>query len=858
MKFNWMKFDMQFIYEILCASELAETKKKQIEYAYAGEDKDMLVGLLNEVCSYPDQRFVMNYRPIIEQNLLKFYRTEVTKICKALNIHGTSHNERQVKMVKKPMSLSLVQAYIMALLHISELDVELNEFSKFRMTVSVNMEETPIEAVQLYTFQEDAVAKLKKYFISDNQRAGLMVMPTGSGKSRTSISFLIKEMISQGYQILWIAHRHMLIDQAADCFYKFAGLAKVNRPEIKDYRISCISGEHMNIKSVGKHEVIVASISSICRNKEHLRRILGNKVMVVVDEAHHTLAPTYQNTLHLIRKYRKNVKLLGITATPVRANEKDSKELLELYDGNIIYNISMSNLIAEGILADPKFKRIETGEDFEPEITIDEEKLIRRYGELPETLVNKIASSNSRNQVILKEYLDHCEEYGKTLIFAMNVIHCRFLYEELVDRGVKCGLVYSGKDDNGKVITEFKSGKLDVLVNVNILTEGTDVPDIKTVFLTRPTASEGLLMQMIGRGMRGKQANGTETVNIIDFHDKWETFNRWLNPEWLMGVEKEEKKHRETERVHKEYVEYEWELCREIYNSMKFKVNAYEYTLTLPVGWFSLIDEDGELNRMLIFEDQLSGILKMMSEKVAWKDNERISPVEMIQKYFGGFCNKPLERDMELLMDNVRTLEIPPQLHVLANRKSVDPYYVAKKAEEENQDVFLLGAQLYDENSMVRDLYESKEKYIMELCKAKVYKEKGYVLGAKVEELPLELIPFDRTPAYVLEELVQEVKDLMFNGGYDGISSITWTDKVYRTYYGVHYGLDHSIKINSILNSKDVPREVVKFVIYHEMLHRDNMSHDKYFRLEEQKYPNFEECEHFLMSNMEKFDIAEW
>ena len=101
MKFSWMKFDAQFIYEILCASELADTKKKQIEYAYTGEDKDMLVGLLNEVCAYPDKRFVMKYRQIIEQNLLKFYKTEVTKICKALNIQASSHNERQMKMAKK-------------------------------------------------------------------------------------------------------------------------------------------------------------------------------------------------------------------------------------------------------------------------------------------------------------------------------------------------------------------------------------------------------------------------------------------------------------------------------------------------------------------------------------------------------------------------------------------------------------------------------------------------------------------------------------------------------------------------------------------------------------------------------------
>ena len=165
MKFNWTKFDSQFIYEILCASELVNTKKKQIEYAYSGEDKDMLVGLLNEVCPYPDKRFIMNYRPIIEQNLLKFYRTEVTKICRALNIQGASHNEKQIKLAKKPISTSLIQAYISALLSISEMDdIELTEFSKFKITVSVNMQETMVEEVPLYPFQQDAIDKLKRYF----------------------------------------------------------------------------------------------------------------------------------------------------------------------------------------------------------------------------------------------------------------------------------------------------------------------------------------------------------------------------------------------------------------------------------------------------------------------------------------------------------------------------------------------------------------------------------------------------------------------------------------------------------------------------------------------------------------------
>ena len=100
----------------------------------------------------------------------------------------------------------------------------------------------------------------------------------------------------------------------------------------------------------------------------------------------------------------------------------------------------------------------------------------------------------------------------------------------------------------------------------------------------------------------------------------------------------------------------------------------------------------------------------------------------------------------------------------------------------------------------------------------------------------------------------------MFGGEFDGIRSIDWTDKAYRTYYGLHQETDgiHTIKINSVLNSKDIPKEVVKFVIYHELIHRDNMFHNKEFRLKEHEYPNYEECEHFLYDNMTNFDISEW
>lgn len=854
MSFTWNNFDLTFLKEVLSASEDIEDKGLFL----SSDDKDIIVSYINSICDYPNKQFVMKYRSIIEQYLLLSYPEEVKNICKSLNIISRSFNEKQALLTKKPLSASLINSYISAMLNISGLQVDPSEYSSFKYTRALNMSETKIEEIPLYDFQEEAVRRLKKHYIDDDKNKGMLVMPTGSGKSRTATYFLIKEMISRGYQIIWIAHRHMLLDQAAECFVKFSGLSKIVNPGIKNYRVSCISGEHLKISQVDKHEVIVASISSICRNKEHLKRILGQKVMVVVDEAHHTFAPTYQETLKFIQKCRKNTKILGVTATPVRANEKDSASLLKLYGNEIIYSISMSDLIAKGILATPHFDRIETNEDIEPIISESEESLIRRYGELPETVVAKIASSKARNKLILDEYINKKDQYGKTIIFAMNVVHCRFIQEELTKRNVKCGCIYSGKDDNNAVIRDFKESRLDVLVNVNIMSEGSDVPDIQTVFLTRPTQSEGFLMQMIGRGMRGKAANGTETVYIVDFHDKWSIFNSWLNPEWIISDEGDPVNPEKREYHKRTYREYEWSFCQEIYKRLSYKYEATGSLLMLPVAWYSLIDDEGEVIRMLLFENQISGLKDMLKEKSLWKEDLMFDASQAIEKYFSGFCEKPNINEMQLLIDNIRNNEIMPCKYLLENRKEIEPYYVVEKAEQQGLDLFELAGTIYEEREIVRDLYLSKENYLKKVCDAKIYKGKSIILGQKVEELPIESIPFDSTPYYNLMELAEEVISEMFEGEYTGIGKISWTVKPYKVFYGRYWFETHNIEINSVLNSKNVPRDVVKYILYHEMLHRDFQYHDKDFREQEHKYPRFEEWDHFLDDNMARFEIKGW
>ncbi len=114
--------------EIIETSDKPESFKKSARECL--DDKDRLIGKMNLICPEPTREFILQYRPVIEQDCLKFYKSTMNKIFKALNITGNSFNDKQIKLVKKPTSVGLIKAYIQALYEISGLDVELTEYSK--------------------------------------------------------------------------------------------------------------------------------------------------------------------------------------------------------------------------------------------------------------------------------------------------------------------------------------------------------------------------------------------------------------------------------------------------------------------------------------------------------------------------------------------------------------------------------------------------------------------------------------------------------------------------------------------------------------------------------------------------------
>ena len=864
MQFYWGNYDQAFLKEILNAPQTPEKLRTD------SDETEDLVCNMNMICPYPDLRFCKKYRSILENTLLQRYQDTAEKVFDLLEIDADSYAEKCRLLRSKPDSKSVLHALATAIAEIGGADVLYSEYTKFKWAVQVDIRNTPAEEIPLFAYQEEAVRALVNHFITEDRQKGLLVMPTGSGKTRTAVYFLIKHMISQGYQILWIAHRHMLLDQAADNFYRFSGLSRILNPKIKHYSISCVSSQHMRSSMVDKTDtVVIGSIQALCRNHAHLRRFTNKKLMIVVDEAHHAYAQSYQATIRFLLKRHPNAKLLGLTATPVRSGRGESGKLWEMFDNNQVYGVSMSKLIAQGILATPTFIPIKTNDNFEPLISDDESAFIRKYKELPESLLLKMANCKHRNQVIVKTYLSDAQKYGKTLIFALNVLHCRLLCEELQlqRKNVRCGCIFSGNDTNAFTIEQFKKGKIDVLINVNIMTEGSDVPDIDTVFLTRPTQSEGFLMQMIGRGMRGTKAGGTERVNIVDFHDNWDVFQHWLNAKDLISEEIDSDNSTAPTRTEATVVQqkleaFSWQLCKQAYGAFCEQYPAeIRKGLTLPVGWYSLIDEDGEDYTLLVFQDQIKGYKRLRMDKGILLADDNVDIEKLISEYFSDFCMRPSKKDIRLLLDNFRNYDEKPTIHLFEDRKAIDPQILAQKIADGNLNPLQYAKETYDKYRIVENLYGSLEAYQLEVAQALIYQKCRPVYGRSVDELPIELIPFDRTPKYDLDDLAQKVKDEMFDGHFDGITSIRWTSRPYKGYFGRFYKEGEGIgriEVNSVLNSENVPEDVVKFILYHEMLHRDNRYHDKSFYELEHRFKNWDECDNFLDRHMQEFDIQDW
>lgn len=416
-------------------------------------------------------------------------------------------------------------------------------------TIQVVNEES---GLTLYKHQEEAIECLNtKITRTDkNPFAGLLVLPTGGGKTLTAAYWLSKTLLDKNKKILWIAHRHELLEQAKATFHERLAFKDVfNSKQSFNYRI--ISGIHdkpVNIKP--SDDIIISSKDSLNAGFDHLYnnwiKDQTNEVFLVIDEAHHATAKTYRRLIKNLQEKVSQFRMIGLTATPFRAAEDEQGLLAKVFPDDIIYKVDLRTLISRGILSEPVFEEVTTEFDMTKFLTEEQLDNLNYFDidSIGKGTAKTIAENDQRNWCIVNRYIKNKTKYKQTIVFALNIFNAIAINKIFQSEGIKSDFIISAmkdevtgatlKRDNPVIIEKFRKGELDVLINVNILTEGTDLPKVQSIFLARPTISTILMTQMIGRGLRGEKAGGTKEAYIVSFIDDWKDKVSWVNPEKLI------------------------------------------------------------------------------------------------------------------------------------------------------------------------------------------------------------------------------------------------------------------------------------------------------------------------------------
>jgi DNA repair protein RadD len=398
--------------------------------------------------------------------------------------------------------------------------------------------------VELRDYQQDVKLQVLALMKQGFCRV-LVQMPTGAGKTRTAMEMVTeiantKDLFRDGGTVLWLAHVEELCEQAVGAFeaaWILCGRMPVtvvrawgsNRPNVDDFEGSFV---------VSTYQRMVAFRRS-GREFNEIRRPVR---LVVADEAHKVLAPTFESLLEDI--VSNDVFLLGLTATPGRGL-KDSHENLRLADffgKNLVSPRWGDNPIKElqekGILARISHKTIESS--FAISLTPNE-MVMANEGDVPGSVLARLAASAVRNRKIVDAVRAEVSGGRTCLLFACTTEHSRILTAILNLEGERAAHI-DGNTSRGlrqNIVARFRSGELNVLSNFGVLSTGLDVPLVSAVVIARPTTSVVLYSQMVGRGLRGPSSGGNAECSVVDVRDNFIAFGevdevyKAFAPYWL-------------------------------------------------------------------------------------------------------------------------------------------------------------------------------------------------------------------------------------------------------------------------------------------------------------------------------------
>jgi len=460
-------------------------------------------------------------------------------------------------------------------------------------------------ADSLRTYQKQGIKDIFEKWRA-GKRSILFQMPTGTGKT-----VLLAEIVSLGFsknkKILIVVHRKELVEQIKK---------KLNEKGVETGII--MAGENQDYSKI----VQVASIQTLSR-RQHPEANL-----IIIDECHHAKAATYKKLWTIYPE----AKFLGVTATPIRLNGEGFDDLFD----ELIVTMPVRKFIDMGFLvpithyvcANPNLSNIKI-----------------RQGDYETKMLSNIMMDNSVMSDIVQSYCDKCN--GKSaIVFAVDVDHSIEIASRFMKAGIDAAHIDSKTPeiDRKRILDEFKSKKIKVVSNVEIITEGFDFPECEAVILARPTKSLSLYLQMVGRVMR-TAINKTEGI-VLDNASLWlEHGLAIIDRQWeLKGVSKKKKNFNKIQVVALDN------------NDILTKIERYRLQ---EIKGLKLILITLEIERLLKFENFLSlanlkqyNLLYAYNEYLKYLEEDKIKLTQLEFEYIQNRLNyinkkRPIEKQFK-------------------------------------------------------------------------------------------------------------------------------------------------------------------------------------------------------------------
>jgi DNA repair protein RadD len=358
----------------------------------------------------------------------------------------------------------------------------------------------------------------------------VVTLPTGGGKTRVAVESFIEWMqvrFSEGKYLIWIAQSEELCEQAISCI--------VDMWQEKEFPETLRIYRYFAGKTISEDQliggVVVASIQQLysrLQNKDKVfEEILKECGAMIIDEAHHAVAPIYSKVLKKAEEFHGPglFPICGLTATPGRSKD-ETVDLVNQFQAHLIQpelpyerQYEENPLLyfrEQGYLAKPIHIIHQSGVEYE----IREEELDILREDFHTDFLEVLANDEKRNYEIVKKLLS-IPDCKSTLVYACTVSHAEFLTSVMNASGRKAACISANttKATRRMYIDAFKKGKIEFLFNYGVLTTGFDAPQTEYIVICRPTTSVILYEQIVGRGLRGPKFGGTETCTIIDFAD---------------------------------------------------------------------------------------------------------------------------------------------------------------------------------------------------------------------------------------------------------------------------------------------------------------------------------------------------